>query len=254
MSHYKMLIRYDGTRYLGWQKLGEPGSAEWNKTIQGKLESILTKMSGETVTIDGSGRTDAGVHARGQVASFSLETSLTEEEIRDYLNRYLPGDIAVILVEKAAPSFHARRSALEKTYSYTILNDTIPDPFRDRFEYRVAEPLSAVKMREAASLMVGTHDFRNFCSSKRMKKSTVRTIHEIRIEEEGKRLILYFRANGFLYNMVRILTGTLIEVGKGERSADSIPALFWAEKREAAGYTVPGRGLVLESVKYEENA
>ncbi len=250
MNHFRMVIQYDGTRYLGWQKLGESGSAEWNKTIQGKLESILTKMAGEAVTIDGSGRTDAGVHARGQVASFSLKTSLSCEEIRDYLNRYLPDDIAVSAVEKADPSFHARKSAISKTYSYTILNDTVPDPFRSRYEYQVAEPLDVREMREAAACFVGTHDFRNFCSSKRMKKSTVRTVYEIRIEEEGKRLKLTFRADGFLYNMVRILTGTLIEVGKGARKAESVPALFWADSRGEAGYTVPGRGLVLESVEY----
>ena len=251
MSHYKMVVQYDGTRYLGWQKLGEAGSGEWSKTIQGKLESILSKMTGQTVTIDGSGRTDAGVHARGQTASFTAETELSEAEIRDYLNRYLPEDIAVTSVEQAPERFHARKDATAKTYSYTILNDTVPDPFRERFEYRVAEKLDVSKMREAASYLIGTHDFRYFCSSKRMKKATVRTIYEIRIEEEGKRLTLSFRANGFLYNMVRILTGTLIEVGKGERTPESLSELFDARSREAAGYTVPGKGLVLESVEYE---
>ena len=243
-------ISYDGTRYLGWQKLGTPGSSQYNKTIQGKLESLLEKMTGEVIELHGSGRTDAGVHAADQTANFHTECTMTETEMLAYINRYLPDDIAVNSLHEAAPRFHARLNAKAKTYCYTVRNSTVPDVFRHRYEYTVSAPLDIAAMRSAAGLLCGTHDFRNFCSSKRTKKSTVRTLYSINFEQHGPLLCIYFRGNGFLYNMVRILTGTLLEIGTGQRAIDTLPILFDAEKRTPAGYTAPPHGLMLMNVEY----
>ena len=249
-KNYRLTVCYDGTRYLGWQKLGEPGSKDYARTIQGKLEAILGKLTGEAVEVHGSGRTDAGVHAEGQAASFRTAYPTTPGELLAYLNRYLPEDIAVLAAEEAPERFHARLNAKAKTYRYTIQNSAVPDPFRQRFEYRYAHALDAEAMRQAAILLCGTHDYRNFCSSRRTKKSTVRTVYSIDVERRGDRLDLTFRGNGFLYNMVRILTGTLIEVGRGERRPEDIPGLFEAEARAEVGYTAPAKGLTLVEVEY----
>lgn len=250
MKNYRLVIRYDGTRYLGWQKLGAPGSEQYARTVQGKLELILGKMTGAPVEVNGSGRTDAGVHARGQVANFKTAFPTAPASVMAYLNRYLPDDIAVVSAEEAPERFHARLNAKAKTYRYTIRNSAVPDPFRQRFEYRYDGALDIEAMRRAAALLCGTHDFRGFCSSRRTKKSTVRTLYSLDIETAGERIDLVFRGDGFLYNMVRILTGTLIEVGRGDRRAEDIPALFEAGARADAGYTAPAKGLTLESVEY----
>ena len=249
-KNYRLTVRYDGTRYLGWQTLGAPGSDDHARTIQGKLEAILTRMTGAPVEVSGSGRTDAGVHALAQVAGFRTAYDTTPAEILDYVNRYLPEDIAVTDCAEAPERFHARLHAKAKTYRYVILNSAVPDPFRQRFEYRVEAPLDADAMARAAEALCGTHDFRNFCSSRRTKKSTVRTLYSVDVAREGERIVLIFRGNGFLYNMVRILTGTLIEVGRGERSPEDIPRLFDAAARAEVGYTAPAKGLTLVSVEY----
>lgn len=250
MKNYRLVIRYDGTRYLGWQKLGAPGSEQYARTVQGKLELILGKMTGAPVEVNGSGRTDAGVHARGQVANFKTAFDTTPGEVMAYLNRYLPDDIAVVSAAEAPERFHARLNAIAKTYRYSIRNSAVPDPFRQRFEYRYEGALDIDAMREAAEHLCGSHDFRNFCSSRRTKKSTVRTLYSVDIETDGEGIDLVFRGDGFLYNMVRILTGTLIEVGRGDRSPGDIPRLFDAAARAEVGYTAPARGLTLESVEY----
>ena len=249
--NYRMTVQYDGTRYLGWQKLGAAGSEQYGRTIQGKLEAILSRMTGEDIEVNGSGRTDAGVHAVGQVANFKTAFHTSEQEIMHYVNRYLPEDIAVTDVREAPERFHARLNARAKTYRYTILNSAAPDPFRQRFEYRYEGALDTERMRAGAELLCGTHDFRNFCSSRRTKKSTVRTVYSIDADRDGDRIILTFRGNVFLYNMVRILAGTLIEIGRSERQPEDIPALFDAGSRASAGYTAPARGLTLVSVEYE---
>ena len=250
MKTYRLTVAYDGTRYLGWQKLGEPGSKDYERTIQGKLEAILSKMTGETVEVNGSGRTDAGVHAEGQVASFKTSFETDEKQILDYVNRYLPEDIAVTDCREAPERFHARLNAKAKTYRYTIRNSARPDPFRQRFEYRYEGSLDLDEMRRAAAYFVGEHDFRGFCSSRRTKKSTVRTVYSIEIRREGDRIDLFFRGNGFLYNMVRIQVGTLIEVGRGDRRPEDIPPLLDAGARAEVGYTAPAKGLTLINVEY----
>ncbi len=248
-KNYRLTVRYDGTRYLGWQKLGAPGSDEYGRTVQGKLETILTKLTGAPVEVNGSGRTDAGVHALAQAANFKTDFDTTPEALMAYLNKYLPEDVAVTAVEEAPERFHARLHAKAKTYRYTIRNSAVSDPFTQRFEYRYEGALDVGAMRRAAAHLCGTHDFRSFSSSRRTKKSTVRTLYSLDIVTDGARIDLLYRGDGFLYNMVRILTGTLIEVGRGDRDPDSIPALFSADRAEV-GYTAPAKGLTLVSVEY----
>ena len=243
--NYKLTIAYDGTRFLGWER--QPDQ-EW--TIQGKLESVLSRMTETKVDVIGSGRTDAGVHARAQVASVRLETTLSPEEIRDYLNRYLPEDIAVNEVRIASDRFHARYNALGKTYRYTCYTGAARPVFDRRYVTVLEGTPDVTAMRQAAELLVGPHDFRSFCGNTHMKKSTVRSLDTIRIEENGPRLHLYYHGNGFLQNMVRILTGTLLEVGFGRLAPQDVSDILAACDRSLAGPTAPPQGLCLMKVDY----
>lgn len=246
MSNYRILIQYDGTRYRGWQSLNST-----EETIQGKLTAVLSQLAGEEVQVIGSGRTDAGVHARGQVANFHMEGTHTPDEILTYLNRYLPEDIAVSRVEIVDERFHSRYQAKDKTYLYRIHTGSVPEVFERKYVYDYQTPLSAERMRQAAALLVGTHDYKSFCGNKKMKKSTVRTIYDIRIEELDGELRLYYTGDGFLQNMIRILTGTLIEVGDGRREPQDMVQILEALDREKAGYTAPACGLTLVCVSYD---
>lgn len=248
MFNYKMVIQYDGTRYKGWQT---QNSTE--NTIQGKIESVLSSMAGYPVEVIGSGRTDAGVHAVGQTANFLLKEAQHTEHILDILNHYLPEDIAVLSVEEADEKFHSRYHAKEKTYLYRIHTGKIPEVFERKYVYFYDKPLAAERMRQALVYLIGTHDFRSFCGNKKMKKSTIRTIYEIRIEECNSEIRIYYTGDGFLQNMVRILTGTLIEIGDGRRKPEEMQQILAAENREAAGYTAPACGLTLMQVKYEKD-
>lgn len=245
MRNIKLWIQYDGTRYSGWQSQEHTG-----QTIQGKLTAVLERMTGETVELQGSGRTDAGVHALGQVANFHTKSSLSCEKMLCYMNRYLPEDIAVIQVEEAEPRFHSRLNAVRKTYVYRIWNSPIPNVWERKYLYLVEEKLDLEVMQRAAELLCGTHDFRAFCSNKRMKKSTVRTLESIEMEKEGSELRLIFTGNGFLYNMVRILTGTLIEVGLHKKEPEEMTEILESQERERAGFTAPAQGLYLKKVEY----
>ena len=243
--NYKLTIQYDGTRYDGWQRQGNT-----DNTIQGKLEGVLSRLAGEPVELHGAGRTDAGVHALGQVASVRLPGEMPPEEVRDYLNRYLPEDIAVTAAERAEERFHARLSAKGKVYCYRLRLGSVPDVFARKYQVRVEESLDVAAMERAAQLLTGTHDYRSFCSNKRYKKSTVRTVTAIELKRKGDDLTVTYRGDGFLYNMVRILTGTLLEVGRGERKAEEMPAILAALDRTAAGKTAPAQGLCLAEVEY----
>lgn len=245
MQNFKMILQYEGTRYQGWQR---QESSE--NTIQGKLEALLSKMCGQRVEVQGSGRTDAGVHAAGQVANAHLETEKSAQEILLYMNSYLPEDIAVIAVEEVNERFHSRLNAKGKTYLYRVINSDLPHVFERKFTYRVEEKLDVAAMKKAAELLCGTHDFAAFTSAKKSKKSTVRTIEEIRIEEQKDEILFYFSGNGFLFHMVRILMGTLLEVGMGKREASEMPDILDSGKRERAGALVPSRGLTLLEVRY----
>lgn len=245
MTNYKMVIQYDGTRYKGWQKQGNT-----EQTIQGKLEAVLEKMAGHPVEVQGSGRTDAGAHALGQVANFKLEEE--REGIRKYLNQYLPEDIAVLQVEKAEPRFHSRLSAVDKTYLYRIRTGDVSDVFNRKYIWQLEERLNLNAMREASKILLGEHDFTSFCGNRHMKKSAVRKIYQISIQEELGEIQIRFTGNGFLQNMVRILVGTLVEIGQGKRPVESMTGILEGRNRDLAGVTAPAEGLALESVSYEE--
>lgn len=241
----KLTIQYDGTRYDGWQRQGNT-----DNTLQGRLEGVLSRMVGKPVEIQGAGRTDAGVHARGQVASVHLPEGYTPQEVQNYLNRYLPEDVAVVEVVEVGERFHARLSATGKEYRYHIRMGSVPDVFARKYQYRVEEPLDIPAMERAAGYLTGKHDFRSFCGNRRFKKSTVREVFHIGVEVCGSDLTLVYRGDGFLYNMVRILTGTLLEVGLGQRTPESMVDVLEARERTAAGKTAPAQGLVLQEVYY----
>lgn len=245
MTNYKLLIEYDGTRYYGWQR--QPNQ----NTIQGKLESVLSAMCKKDVEIIGAGRTDGGVHAKGMVANVNLDTELSAEEIRDYLNRYLPDDIAMLEVKEASPRFHARYNATGKTYCYTCFDGDVKPVFDRRYYTRLEEKPDAELMRRAAEVLLGQHDFRNFCVNPRMKKSTVRCVDKILIERDGGYIRFTFHGTGFLQNMVRIMVGTLLEVGCGRMTAEQVREVLENPERQKAGPTAPAQGLCLMSVDYD---
>ncbi len=245
MRNYKLIIQYDGSRYAGWQK--QPGKT----TIQGKLESVLSLMCGEEVEVIGAGRTDGGVHAKGMAANARLKTDFTPEELRSYLNRYLPEDIAVTEVREASPRFHARYNALGKTYCYTCFDGDVKPVFDRRYCVYLEGKPDVELMRRAAEILKGTHDFRNFCVNPRLKKSTVRYVDRIELTREGDYLRFNFHGNGFLQNMVRIMVGTLLEVGYGRMTADQVAAVLESPDRQKAGPTAPAQGLCLMSVDYD---
>ena len=244
MRNIRLDICYDGTRYRGWQRL--PGA---DTTIQGKLEQCLSRIMGEEIEISGSGRTDAGVHARGQVANFHCRSNMRCDELLTKLRQYLPEDIGILSCKDCSERFHARLNAREKTYLYRIWNSEIPCVFERRYVTVLPEALDIVAMADAAKILEGEHDFSAFCGNPKFKKSTVRFIRCARVTRCGEELRIEFTGNGFIHNQVRIMVGTLIEVGRGERTADSIPALFGA-KRENAGFQAPAQGLCLMEVTY----
>ncbi|MGI6007563.1 MAG: tRNA pseudouridine(38-40) synthase TruA [Ruminococcus sp.] len=241
----RITIQYDGSRYNGWQKQGNT-----KNTIQGKLEDILTRMTGEPVEVHGAGRTDAGVHAIGQTANFHLKGKWNPEEVREYLNRYLPEDIEVTALGEVSPRFHSRLSAVEKVYAYRIGLDGRKSVFRRKYRYCCPGKLNVEAMKEGAGWCVGTHDFRSFCANRHMKKSTVRTITDITFSEKEGDLIITYTGNGFLYHMVRILTGTLLEIGEGKRKPEEMKEILEGKDRTLAGRTAPAQGLMLMEVRY----
>jgi tRNA pseudouridine38-40 synthase len=247
LKNYRLILEYDGSRYDGWQKQGNT-----DHTIQGKIESILERMTGGPLEVHGSGRTDAGVHALAQVANFHADVKLSEKEIKEYLNQYLPEDISVKSVERVPDRFHSRLNAEEKTYLYRIEQAEKKQVFERKYIYGFGKPLNVEAMKRGASFLIGEHDFKSFCANRKMKKSTVRTIKNIEFEENGSRLFIRFTGNGFLYNMVRILMGTLIEVGEGKRKPKELKQIIAAKDRSEAGFTAPPEGLFLEKVFYKE--
>ena len=244
MRNLRLDICYDGTRYKGWQRL-----AGEDNTIQGKLEQTLSRILGEPVEISGSGRTDAGAHAQGQVASFHCRSSLSCEQILSQLRRYLPEDIGIYSCQEVQERFHARLNARSKTYRYRVWNSDAPCVFDRKYVYIHPEKLDLDAMRRAAAHFIGEHDFSAFCANRNFKKSTMRRVDSFLIQQVGGELRFTVTGNGFLYNMVRIMVGTLLEVGRQERNCDSIPLLF-GEKREKAGALVPAQGLCLMEVEY----
>ena len=244
-QNYRMTLQYEGTKYNGWQKQGNTPN-----TIQEKLEAILQKLDGAEVEVRGSGRTDAGVHAFGQVSSFALEHPMEPRELMAYLNRYLPRDVGVVALSEAEPRFHARLNAKGKWYRYRIHQSDVPDVFGRRYSWPCTETLDVAAMEAAAAHLVGKLDFQSFCDTKPGKKSTVRRVDSITFSREGTDLIIDFRGEGFLYHMVRIMTGTLAEVGARRLLPGQIPGILAAKDRKQAGPLAPACGLMLMEVTY----
>ena len=247
MRNIKLTIEYDGSRYDGWQRLGKNSG---QTTIQGKIEEVLKKMTGEDIELDGSGRTDAGVHAYAQVANFHTNTTMKCYEIKHYLNRYLPRDIAVFEVEEVDERFHSRLNVKSKKYIYRIAIGEVPSVFDRKYTYYCFDRLDVAAMKKAAVYLIGRHDFKAFSSIKKTNKSTVREIYDIDIYNDGREIQITVHGSGFLYNMVRIIAGTLIEVGKGERKPEDMKCILDSRDREQAGVTAPAQGLFLLEVEY----
>ena len=245
MPNYRLELSYEGTRYRGWQKQGNTGD-----TVQGKLETALSRLLAEPVEVAGCGRTDAGVHARRQVCSFRTKRPLDCAKTLSELRRVLPEDIGALSLTEEEPRFHARLSCTGKTYCYRIRLDETPEVFSRRWVLPCPGALDLDAMRRAAGQLTGEHDFSAFCSLKNTKKSAVRDLRRIEFAEYEGELRIFFTGDGFLYNMVRILTGTLLEVGLGQRPADSLAAVLASRDRSLAGPTAPARGLTLWEVFY----
>ncbi len=246
--NYRIVVSYDGTRYNGWQK-----QKTTEDTIQGKLETLLSRMAGKKVTVQGSGRTDAGVHALAQTANFRMETELSDQELMDAINGYLPEDIAVLSLKTASERFHSRYNAISKTYEYRLYIGNAKPVMDRKYVWQPEEKPDLERMRTAAAYVLGEHDFKSFCGNKKMKKPTVRRIDRIEVEEipERQEAVLRFTGNGFLQNMVRILTGTLVECGQGKREPEQMREILEAKDRSAAGMTAPAKGLSLVRVDYQ---
>lgn len=244
MRNIRLDLCYDGSRYKGWQRL-----AGTSNTIQGKLESTLSRLLDESIEIVGSGRTDAGTHAKYQVANFHCNSALSCEEILSGLRMYLPEDIGIYSCRNVSERFHSRLNAKTKTYRYRVWTSDKPCIFERKYVHIDRRALDCEKMREAAIHYIGLHDFSAFCGNKNFKKSTERYIHSFDIYELENTAEFVVCGNGFLHHMVRIMVGTLLEVGRGERDTDSIPALFGAPRADA-GELIPACGLCLEEVTY----
>lgn len=246
MQNYKIVMAYDGSRYKGWQRLNEN-----TLTVQGVLEDHLSKCFEEEILIVGSGRTDAGVHASNQVASFHSKKNLQPDHILKYLNHHLPSDLRIKSIERAADRFHARYNSKGKTYIYRMYNHKVMDPFRRKYCYHMPKELDVKAMKKAATYLVGEHDFQSYTTMKSKKKSTVRNLHDIKIHTVGDELHLEFTADGFLYNMVRIIVGTLLDVGLHQYKPEHVQVILDKKVRQEAGETAPPHGLFLDSVEYK---
>lgn len=245
MGNIKLTIEYDGSRYKGWQKLGDN-----ERTIQGKIESVLSKMTGEKIELIGSGRTDAGVHAYNQIANFHTETNIDTVEIQNYLYQYLPEDIVVKKVENTEDKFHARFHAKGKKYMYRIDNNKFHSPFHRKYSYHISDILNVEAMRKGADFLVGKHNFSSFTSLKNKKKSYIREIYSIDIDKKEQFIDIIYYGDGFLYNMIRIITGTLIDVGLSVIPHNQVEHILLKQDRSVAGATVPPQGLFLLEVLY----
>ncbi len=244
MKRIGMVVAYDGTNYCGWQI--QPNGT----TIQGVLNDCLSELLGEKIEVMGASRTDAGVHALGNVCVFDTNTRIPGEKISYALNQSLPEDIRIQLSEEVEPDFHPRYADSEKTYEYRILNRHFPVPTERLYSYFYHYRLDEQLMREAASFLIGRHDFASFCGSGAQVKSTVRTVTRAEIFRDGDIVTIRISGTGFLYNMVRIIAGTLIEIGNGQYPPEKMKDIMDARDREAAGPTAPARGLTLMGIEY----
>ena len=249
-GNWRVELEYDGARFCGWERqLNGLG-------VRQVVEDALFELLGERVTVEGSGRTDAGVHALSQTASFHLLRPMPPRKLRLALNSFLPEDVAVVSCEPADPAFHARYSATGKTYRYSIINGPVAKPLLRRNAFHYPLELDVARMAEAAAGLLGTHDFRAFAKEAWRRKNCVRTIHAADVRSTvmdpiTRRIEVEIRGSGFLYNMVRIVAGTLIDVGVGRRPVSTFADLIGDGRRMAAGFTVPPYGLCLVKVEYD---
>lgn len=245
MKRIKLTIAYDGTNYCGWQV--QPNGI----TVEEVINKALKKLTGEDILVIGASRTDSGVHALGNVAVFDTETTIPPERIAMALNQRLPDDIVIVKSEEVAADFHPRYCDCSKTYEYHIINTRIPIPTKRLTNYFVSYDLNIDDMRKAASYLVGEHDFVSFCNVRTDVENTVRTITELEILTNGDEITIRITGNGFLYNMVRIIVGTLIRVGRGFYEPEKVKEILTAKNRKAAGVTAPAHGLMLVEIRYE---
>lgn len=247
---YRLKVRFDGTSFHGWQRQTAP-DGEPLRTVQGELEFATARALRQPLSIVGASRTDAGVHALGQVAAFSAETSIPTERIPAAINRYLPDDVAVWDASETDDDFNPIRGAVSKTYRYTIFNGVVRPVF-DRFRcHHYWNPLDALTMQDAGKLLEGEHDFTSFANANHGRESAVRIVHFCEVSRSGERIFIDIGGNGFLYHMVRIIAGTLVEVGRGALNAQAIPDIIAARDRAQAGPTLPPGGLCLHQVSYD---
>ncbi len=245
MKRVKLIVAYDGTAYCGWQ--AQPNAI----TVEGVLNEALTSLLHETITVIGASRTDSGVHAMGNVAVFDTDSKIPGEKFSYALNQRLPEDIRVQSSCEVPLDFHPRKVNCNKTYQYRIVNAAFPNPLKRLYAHFTYCNLDVEKMQEAADYLVGEHDFKSFCSIHTQAKETVRTIYSLQVTKENEEIMITIRGNGFLYNMVRIIAGTLLQVGLGNRKPEEMEGILLAKDREAAGPTAPACGLTLLQIKYE---
>lgn len=245
MKRIKLTIAYDGTNYCGWQV--QPNGI----TVEEVVNKALKKLTGEDIQVIGASRTDSGVHALGNVAVFDTHTTIPSERISYALNQRLPEDIVIVKSEEVAEDFHPRYCDCSKTYEYHILNTRIPIPTKRLTNYFVSYDLDVEKMRKAAGYLIGEHDFVSFCNVRTDVEDTVRTVTELEILKDGEEITIRISGNGFLYNMVRIIVGTLIRVGRGFYEPEKVKEILEAKDRKAAGVTAPPHGLILAEIRYE---
>lgn len=247
MRRIRIVVAYDGTDYCGWQI--QPNGI----TIEEILNREISKVTGEEIRIIGASRTDSGVHAMGNVAVFDTESTIPPERMAYALNRRLPEDIIVVSSDEVSPDWHPRyKVTVSKTYEYHIYNAPMPNPLKRRYSAFVSFPLDVEKMREGAAYLKGEHDFVSFCNVRTNVEDTVRTIENIRIFEQDSEIIIRITGNGFLYNMVRIIAGTLIRVGRGFYAPEKVKEILEAKERTEAGVTAPACGLVLVNIEYRK--
>lgn len=246
MRYFKAIVEYEGTDFAGFQWQHE------TRTVQGELERAIEIRTGQTIRLSGAGRTDAGVHALGQVVSFGVETRIPIERMALALNKTLPPDVTVRTVTEVAPEFDARFSASSRIYSYLILNRRTPSALWRRYSALCIEPLEVDRMREAARLLLGEQDFRAFSNQHDPSKTSMRDVMRLNVGRHRDFVIVRIEANAFLRGMVRNIVGTLLEVGTGKRAPSDIPAIIQSQDRRRAGPSAPAQGLCLLRVRYEQ--
>lgn len=245
MRNIRLIVKYDGSRYKGFQRLKDN-----DMTIQNKIESVLSKMTGEDIEIIGSGRTDMGVHSLGQVVNFKTNSDMSLEKMNEYLYRYLPEDMVIKDIKQVSDRFHSRYNAVSKTYLYKIYNDKYHDPFYRKYTLHIKDTLDIKLMQEASDILVGKHDFTSFASSKSKKKSNIRQINKIDIIKQDNIVNIYINADGFLYNMVRIIVGCLIDIGLRKITKEDLKNMLEAKDRTKSSDTAQAKGLYLYEVFY----